>query len=452
MKKAADRSAGPQINDQIRFAPGDPEKAAEPSFRIVSAYRTPSAILFQRTTDIRNFKRSFPDGLEVSIALGSGFARKELKDSQKEGLLQVIDSCRTHFEGRSLYLQYLTALKTLVDEPERDAPDFMKNGAWEIKSCNTVLSGWAQLRHTWALQAKQTILYLGLTIVPEGFVEPEPEFFSRMSELAVNTRNMLEESGAFEPDYDGVICSLERFRDVLDGVKSEEGFWNKVSALPHEDMISLELPSMLMMEMNATKADRDSEAFYEEARQWMATLVTDLREGQIDKHPRLRNMLGQYDFDLEDLWDRFERVSRRLEAISHKQLRQVDLDESEVAFIKGYGETIAGIMLYGGNSYLTPKDDAPRVVDVYANPQGGGYLHVGIARSRKIYVLYPWKGMTVLCEGAVMPYYEFVTTTRLTDESWRKELDSKDRPSIPKWMSPAVNGGDLTKPSLKDED
>lgn len=452
MKKAADHGAGPQINDQIRFAPEDPQKAAGPSFRIISAHRTPSAILFQRTTDLRKFKRSFPDGLEVSIALGSDFARKELNDSQKADLLQVIDSCRTHFEGRSLYLQYLTALKTLVDEPEGDAPDFMKNGAWEIKSCNTVLSGWAQLRHTWALQAKQTIHYLGLTIVPEGFVEPEPEFFSRMSDLAVATRNMLEESGAFEPDYDSVICSLERFRDVLDGVKSEESLRNRVSALPPEDMISLELPFMLMMEMNSAEADRGSEAFFNEVRQWIATLVTDLREGQIDKHPRLRNCLGEYDFDLEDLWERFERVSRRLETISHKQLRHVDLNDSEVAFIKGYGEIIAGIMLYGGNSYLTPKDDAPRVVDVYTNPQGGGHLHVGIARSRKIYVLYPWKGNTVLCEGAVMPYYEFVTTARLTDESWREELDSKSRPSIPKWMSPAVIGGDLSKPSLKDDD
>ena len=62
-------------------------------------------------------------------------------------------------------------------------------------------------------------------------------------------------------------------------------------------------------------------------------------------------------------------------------------------------------MLYGGNSYLTPRDDAPRVVDVYANPQESGYLHVGIARPRKMYVLYPWKGKTVLCEGAILPYY-----------------------------------------------
>ena len=156
--------------------------------------------------------------------------------------------------------------------------------------------------------------------------------------------------------------------------------------------------------------------------------------------------------DLEDLWEKLEKVSRQLEVISHKQLRNADLNRDEISFIKAYGQTIAGIMLYGGNSFLTPRDDAPRVVDVYANPEEGGYLHVGIARPRKLYVLYPWKGKAVLCEGAIMPYYEFITTSRLTDESWKERLDSDKRPSIPKWLSPVVGGGNLSKPTLKKDD
>ena len=450
MKKAKGHGEGPQINDQIRFVPEDPQKVAEPNFRIISAYRTPSAILFQRTTDLRRFKRLYPDGLEIAIALGSDLARKNLKDPQRADVLKTIDSCKNYFQGISLYLRYLNTLKALVDEPETDAPDFMKNKAWGIKSCNTVLSGWAQLRHTWVLQAKQSVHYLGMTMVPEGFVEPEPEFFSRMSELAFDTRNLLEATGAFDPDYDRVIRDLERFGGILDGVKNEEVFRKKVSKLPREDMMSLEL-SFMLMEMNASEAERGSEVYFKEQKQWLDSLLSDIKNGRMDRHPKLRQIIKEYDFDLEDLWERFEIVSRRLEAISHKQLRHADLSDTEAAFIKSYGNTIAGIMLYGGNSYLTPRDDAPRVVDVHANPQEGGYLHVGIARSRKMYVLYPWKGKTVLCEGAIVPYYEFVTTTRLTDESWREKLDSKSRPSIPKWMSPTVSGGDLTKPSLKED-
>ncbi|MFO7904538.1 MAG: DUF3160 domain-containing protein [Planctomycetota bacterium] len=452
MKKAEGHGEGPQINDQLRFAPEDSEQVAEPNFRIISAHRTPSALLFQRTTDLRKFKRPYPNGLEISIVLGSTFARKQLSDSQKADLLEALDSCRTYLQGSSfsLYLAYLDALKPLLDTPEPDAPEFMKSEAWQAKSCNTALAGWAQLRHTWALQAKQTVQYLGMAMVPEGFVEPEPEFFGRMAQLADATQDVFKQAGAFEPDYGRLIAGLEKFRSILEGVKDEASFRKRVSELPREDMMTLQLPFMLM-KMNTPEAERGSEAFFEEQRQWLGTLVSDIKKGQIDRYPALKEMLSQYHFDLKDLWERFEKISRRLEVISHKQLRQADLNKSEVAFIKSYGRTIAGIMLYGGNSYSTPRDDAPRVVDVYASPQEGGYLHVGIARPRKLYVLYPWKGRTVLCEGAVMPYYELVTTSRLTDESWKNRLDSERRPSIPKWMSSVVSGGNLNQPTLEDD-
>ena len=452
-KEAEGHGRGPKINDQIRFAPDDPKKTAEPQFRIVSAYRTPCAILFQRTTDLRRFERSFPTGLEVAASLGSVFARERLGESEKEDLLQMIDSCRPYFDGKSLYLQYLNALKTLLDTPESDAPDFMKTKAWAAKSCNTALSGWAQLRHTWALQAKQTVHYKGFTMVPSGFVEPEPEFFSRMADLADTTRELLKQVVAFTPDYDGTIQALETARRMLDGEKDENELRLRLFKLSRDDndMMRLQL-SLMFLEISKPHAKRGAEDCFKEQRQWLDTVEANLKKGAIDKHPNLKEALKHFDFDLDDLWDRFGKVSRRLEAISHKQLRHADLSESENAFIQAYGKAIAGIMLYGGNSYLTPRDDAPRIVDVYANLQAGGYLHVGVARPRKLYVLYPWKGETVLCEGAIMPYYELVTAPRLTDESWKERLDSTSRPPMPKWLSPVVAGGGLNRPALKQKD
>ena len=70
----------PMINDQVRLPPAaTPGRvpASEPNFRIVSAYRTPDAVLFHRTTDLRTFgDRPLPTGLEVAAALGSEFARR----------------------------------------------------------------------------------------------------------------------------------------------------------------------------------------------------------------------------------------------------------------------------------------------------------------------------------------------------------------------------------------
>ena len=448
-KEAKTEGRGALINDLVRLAPKVPNEVGEPHFRFISAYRTPSALLFQRTTDPRRFSRPYPDGLEVATTLGSAYARQSLKNSEQNYLLQTIDSCRGYFGGHSLYLEYLDVIKALLDEAEHDAPDFMKNEAWQVKSCNTVLAGWAQLRHTWALQAKQTVLYTGLTMVPAGFVEPEPEFFSRMANLADATKRLLQESDAFDADYTLVAMNLERLQGIIEGLEDTEMLRNKLSGLTWEERMALELPFMLMTAV-PSEEEEWSKAHFREMEKWIDVVVADIRKGQIDKHPRLETILKDYNFDLKALWELFGQISRRLEAIAHKQLRGVELNRNETTFIEDYGSAIAGIMLYGGNSYLTPRDDAPRVVDVYANPQKGGYLHVGVSRPRKLYVLYPWQGKTVLCKGVVMPYYEFVATTKLTDKSWTERLDSEKRPPIPKWMSPVVRNGNLSKAELKD--
>ena len=187
MAEALSNGAGSKINDRIRSAHYDPEKKPEPEFRIISAYRVPDAILFQQTTDPDKFKRPYPEGLEVLTVLGSDFAGRNL-NGQKKKILKTIEPYKACFTGESLYIKYLDVLKTLIDEPDSEAPDFMKTTAWKIKSSNTALSGWAQLRHTWTLQAKLNNHSLSAPAGPKGFVEPEPEFFSKMSELLSDTQ------------------------------------------------------------------------------------------------------------------------------------------------------------------------------------------------------------------------------------------------------------------------
>ena len=193
-----------------------------------------------------------------------------------------------------------------------------------------------------------------------------------------------------------------------------------------------------------------SEKFFKENMKWLDTVINDIQNNNIDKHPKVKTILQNIDVNLENLWTQLETVSRRLEIIAHKQLRKKELNESENKFIKNYGVSIAEIMLYGGNSYLTPKDDAPRIVDVFANPERGEFLCVGISRPRKIFVLYPWKGKNILCVGAILPYYEFIEETRLTDKEWKDKLDSKSRPPILDWQKEIINGRNLEKPYLSD--
>ena len=396
ISRAKTRNEGPKINDQLRFAPFDPEEVAEPNFRIMSAYRVPSAMLFQRTTDLRRFKRPFPNGLELCVALGSSFARDHLHGFQKDKLLHTIMSMEPMFYGHSLYFDYLNALRALLDDPEPKAPDFMKSHAWQAKSCNTVLGGWAQLRHTLGLHIKETVCYTCAASPPPGFVEPEPLFFGRMANLAKRTGQLLEQAGAFGAP--SIALSKSHFSWSLKGIIR----WFEDAFTPGD------IPEVL-------------------------------RE-------------GPYEPDLKALWRSLGEICRELEEIASKQLEGVALIDTDDAFsiFQWYGESLARIMLYGGNSYFSPRDDAPRIIDVYTNP-GMGHLHVGIARSRRVYVLYPWQGRNILCEGAILPYYEFVNKHRLTNSSWKKRLDSAARPAIPQWIQPAIWRQGISKPDQKKE-
>ncbi len=128
----------------------------------------------------------------------------------------------------------------------------------------------------------------------------------------------------------------------------------------------------------------------------------------------------------------------RLQCLSHKQLRGREYAPAEKEFLKRYGQRLGALMFYEGNSYKTPRDDAPRVVDVFSS--GKQVLEVGIGKPRALYVLYPWQGKEVLCRGAVLPYHEFVHHERLTDEAWRKLLSSPARPAPPAWAAVFTEG------------
>lgn len=450
-KHVTEADQDPKINDQLGFAPEAGGQPVEASIRILSARRTPDAVLFQRTSRIEGIDPRWPTGLEVCVALGSARAKALLQSKDRERVLTEIDAARPLFQGNSLYVRYLDCLRALIDAPEPDAPAFMSTEAWQDKSCQTVLSGWAQMRHTWALQAKQTISYLGITRVPPGFVEPEPEFFARMAALAERTVEALTEAGAFEPDFPSLARDLRRVSDLLLRLSAEKNPSKAMRSLAEEERDLILGPGMFA-EVIELKADRSDEAAYlAEASAGLRTLAADLENGARSKYPRFEEVLEVMQIDLRPKWRALERLCRRLEALAHKQLRHVELSAEEEAFLKGYGKEIAGLMLYGGNSYLTPRDDAPRVVDVFASPTEGRVLEVGICRPHALWVLYPVNGGELLCEGAVMPYYEFEHEERLTDADWKELLEGRDRPPVPGWIGPLLGKDGLTPERLRKE-
>lgn len=449
---AALKGARPQINDQVAHFPADPTQMAELTFRVIPAYRTPDGAMFQRTTDMRKLARHLPKGLEVCVALGSSFARSQLAAEENGKLLTEIDGCKPFFSGSSLYIDYLRCLEPLVGKPEPDAPPFMSGEAWQIKSCQTALAGWAQLRHTWALQAKQTVEYLCAHRMPTGFVEPTPEFFSRMAALVERTEDALRQAGALTEDVRDLAADIRSNIKLLEKKKGAKDFREALSSLsPDEAELVLNLfDASLMTWQDAPRpANRAVTGDLPEFLDMMRKSADDLEQGRIPAPDSPMGLAIEFlKMDIEPLWRSLGMLSRRLESLAYKQLRGVPFSDEENRFIRSYGARLAAIMLYGGNSYETPRDDAPRMVDVFHSTSLEKYLEVGIARPRAIYVLYPWKGGEILCSGAIMPYYEFAHGARLTDAEWKGLLDSPKRPKSPVWLTPVISPGGLSAPKL----
>jgi hypothetical protein len=452
LEKAAGYDKRARINDQLAFAPDEPGRIAEVTYRIVSAYRLPDAVLFQRTTDPREFKRSCPDGLEVLAVLGSKFARENLPSQDHDKLLATIDACKGFLNEESLYVQYLRCLAALLAGPEPDAPKFMASQPWQIKQCQAALAGWTQLRHTWVLQAKPNVEYMGVTQLPPGFVEPEPEFYNRLAALVDLSERVLDKAGALESDPQDALFELQKAVAVLEKLARGKDPRKAFEHMSVEEAAALQQCAGLtyvLQHGDGRDATDPAKAILNEVAT-LKGLLGRLEKGEKIEDQRVSSALKEMMLDIKPLWRKLGALCRRLEALSHKQLRGVPFNPEENRFLEHYGKELAAVMLYGGNAYLTPNDDAPRIADVFSNPNEERCLLVGIARPRAIYVLYPHKGGEVLCRGGVLPYYEFRHSEPLTDARWKDLLDSKDRPPLPSWLKPIVGGGELSRPTLKE--
>lgn len=377
------------ISDQIR------SRSPERTLRILSTSRMPDSRVFHRDPS----RRTLPSGLEMAAALGSAVAAKEI-----EGGAPLLGSLRGPDTLKNLghYGAYLETLAALLDLPDPDAPAVFGGKPWQAKSCGTVLAGWAQMRHSLLSHVRESYTIGGIGVMPSGFVEPNPIFFSRLATLAETLQSSLDWAGAFGVKPSQLAAELRQQVNWLEAVMRRQD----------DRLIRRGVTALVEVLRNAGERlpDRRPTILLAQARQLLASPYDKI--GPVG-----------YRRDLRDLWFRLALVSRRLEALAHAQLRNRTPSDSDEAFLKQIGEDLAHIMLYVSNTYEDPRDEAPRIVDVATDPARGLHLEVGIARPRTLYLLYPWQGRDVLTQGAFLPYREFTSTRRLTNEEWRKQLD-----------------------------
>lgn len=158
-------------------------------------------------------QRRIPSSLDVAFAaLGNDQAVPDLVERMenrqgrqwRDGLnyqhnlaavRNVIDSQDKAVWEENLYMNWLGTLRDL-SQPTTDAkyPEAMRTKAWAMKSLNTQLASWTQLRHDTILYVKQSYSAGAGCYYPAGYVEPVPHFWTRLEKMANKAADLLEKT------------------------------------------------------------------------------------------------------------------------------------------------------------------------------------------------------------------------------------------------------------------
>lgn len=169
--------------------------------------------VFSRVVYDRIKGRMMPDPLDVAFAaLGNDQALQLLEPQLRQfpeypGALArmrvLADAHDEEYWNQNLYNLWLSSLRALSpskatqDPGAAGLPEIVGTEAWGRRMLNTQLASWAQLRHDTLLYAKQSYTGIPACDFPDAYVDPYPEFFSRLSRFAEKGKevaNQLEAS------------------------------------------------------------------------------------------------------------------------------------------------------------------------------------------------------------------------------------------------------------------
>ncbi len=171
--------------------------------------------------------RPFPRSLDVMSVLGSDRAYDLLINHYREdkkwdkypekmvGLKKKFDALPLKTWQSNLYYGWLWSLKALLTEATAGWPSFMQTPAWQDKNLNSASGSWAELRHDTILYGKASGVECGggeEPPPPKGYVEPNPEYYSRLRWLTEYSQKNLESRGLIDRE---LVSRFEDFSQIL---------------------------------------------------------------------------------------------------------------------------------------------------------------------------------------------------------------------------------------------
>ncbi|HSG15749.1 MAG TPA: DUF3160 domain-containing protein [Anaerolineae bacterium] len=212
-------------------------------FRFMGQRFVPDAYIFRqliwRNVGTRENPRQLPRGLDVMAAMGSDRAYAILTGlgeveyaNYPEQMAKMRDwtaSLTPEEWTETLYNGWLYTLQPLLEPPGEGYPQFMQSDAWLDKQLNTTLGSWTELKHDTILYAKQAYAEMGggghyppRPRIAQGYVEPVPEFYARLSALAMMTHEGLQSRNLLGEKDANSLLRIVRLADAFQAMAEKE--------------------------------------------------------------------------------------------------------------------------------------------------------------------------------------------------------------------------------------
>lgn len=294
----------------------------------------------------------------------------------------------------TIYSRWLWALRALSPtNVDPRLPQAMRTRAWAMHSLNTQLASYSQLKHDTLLYGKQPYAANILCEYPAGFVEPVPEFWQRLGDLARATA------------------------DGLSAVTAPTG----TVVIPYGPTI----PVVDRLVRHQSRIDF--------CRQFAARMdqLRDLAEKELRQEP----------YSASDLL-----------FIQGLMNNQSPLGYGGATYDGWYPKlfyedyTLTGVFTVSENG---SNQWDPRVADLFTAPPDqvdpvGGVLHAATGNVDLLLISVDNGPDRMVYAGPVMSYYEFLepgpTLKRLTDEEWQQRLTTTPPPRPP-WTAGHIAPG-----------
>lgn len=187
-------------------------------FQLSNQRFTLDSFVHQRVSSDRIEDRTMVSGLDVMAAMGSAEATR-LSKSELEAysyspdmhaLRQTIDKLPVGYWQSNIYTRWFDALRTLHQVPEGPyLPDLLRTQVWQRKQLNNQLASWAELRHDTILYVAQVYSTI-LCEFPDVYLEPYPEFYDRVHDMALEAQQRLDDPHSFK----GFVEIMARLSDI----------------------------------------------------------------------------------------------------------------------------------------------------------------------------------------------------------------------------------------------